>query len=126
MSRTDKDRPEWVQIRDSDFPWPLNAHHMCNMGLSYWQHDCDIDFHVPVTRRNGKFRGCEYWPRYIDNDKLYGRGRYRRSREFKKDKKARSDLRRLRSKWNTLERDDIDSNENLPTQRWLWRRWYWD
>lgn len=125
MSKTDKTRPFWVQLRDPDFPWPISAHHGCYRHLGNGMQECDIDFPLPKTRR-GKWRGCEYWNRYRDNDKVFGRGRYRRSREFKKDKKARADLRRLRSKWKIAECDDIDSNENLPTQRWLWRGWYWD
>lgn len=124
MSRTDKTRPYWVQLRDPNFPWPIKAHHGC-MGTSHSNsRECDLDFPMPVTR-NRKF-GCTYWNKWRDNDKIYGRGRYRRSREFKKDKIARADLRRLRAKWMRIERDDIDSNENLPTQRWLWHGWYWD
>ena len=126
MSRTDKTRPYWVQLRDPDFPYKLIAKHWNCIGTKYIKaKECDLDFPMPMTRRKHD-RGCAWWPKYRDNDKIYGRPNYRRGRDFKKDRKARADLRRLRSKWKTIDREDIDSNENLPTQRWLWRKWYWD
>lgn len=125
MSKTDKTRPYWVQFRDPEFAYDLKAHHYCT-GTGYHNaRECDLDFPIPKVRRE-TLRTCEWWPRYRDNDKVYGRSDYRRGRYFKKDRKARADLRRLRNKWKTIDREDIDSNENLPTQRWLWRKWYWD
>lgn len=125
MSKTDSTRPYWVQLRDPSFPYKLNPHHRC-VGTHYAR-ECDLDFPLPVTR-GGRF-GCEIWPKYRDNDKIYGRPRYRRSYKSFQDGRARADLRRLRNNWkkyDALDREDIDSNENLPSQRWLWRRWYWD
>ena len=127
MSRTDKDRPYWVQLRDPAFPWPIRETHMCNRRWGALdQHKCDLDFPLPASRRKG-WRGCEYWPRYTDYNKLWGRPGYRRSFGSFQDRRARADLRRLRAKWlKMLEIKDIDSSENLPTSRWLWREWYWD
>lgn len=125
MSRTDKTDPYWVQLRDPGFKWPIRAHHQC-YGSSYRNaRACDLDFPGPPTR--GKWRGCEYWPRYWDNDKLYGRPRYRRSHGSFQDRKARADLRRLRAAWvRESDREEIDSTHNAPSRRWCWRRWYWD
>ena len=125
MSRTDKDRPYWVQLRDPGFKWPIRAHHRC-IGTSYSNsRECDLNFPLPRTR--GRTFGCEWWPRYRDNDKIYGRRNWRRSFGSFQDGRARADLRRLRAKWlREPIRKDIDSTENLPTSRWRWRRWYWD
>lgn len=125
MSRTDKTRPYWVQLRDPDFPWPIRQIHRHNHYFGN-NPECDIDFPMPRTR-TGFHRGCEYWPRYRDNDKIYGRSGYRRSLRSFQDGRVRADLRRLKSKWlKECEREEIDSTENLPTSRWRWRRWYWD
>lgn len=125
MSRTDKTRPYWVQLRDPDFPWPIRARHSC-VGTSYMNMtECDLDFPLPRTRTK---RGtCEHWPRYRDNEKIYGHSRWRRRWGSFQDGRARADLRRLKARW-LKETDDmeIDSTENLPTSRWRWRRWYWD
>lgn len=126
MSRTDATRPYWVQLRDPDFPWGITEYH--HHWGSRWREsqECDLGYPVPVTRRVG-FRACELWPKYRDNHKIYGRTRYRRSFKSFQDGRARADLRRLKAKWiREPIRGDIDSNENLPTSRWRWRRWYWD
>ncbi len=125
MSRTDKDRPYWVQLRDPGFKWPIRAHHNHRWpsGRSSW--DCDLDFPLPVTRRS-HWR-CEWWPRYTDNDKIYGRSHWRRSFGSFQDRRARARLRELRSAWiRETDRGEIDSTLNSPTRRWLWRSWYWD
>lgn len=126
MSKTDKTRPYWVQMRDSDFPYPLRAFHR-HYGQIWRNHpECNIDLPKPITRRI-HHNSCEWWPRYRDHDKIWGRGKYRRSREFKQDRRARASLRQLKATWKKeVNREDIDSTENLPTQRWLWRGWYWD
>ncbi len=127
MSKTDKDRPYWVQLRDPGFPWSIRETHMCHRrwGMAS-QHECDLDFPLPRIRWQG-WRACEYWPRYRDYDKIYGRPRYRRSFGSFQDGRARADLRRLKAKWlREPVTDDIDSTENMPTSRWRWRRWYWD
>lgn len=127
MSRTDKTDPYWVQLRDPDFPWPIRESHMCNRnwGMSD-PHECDLDFPIPRTRWKG-FRACEYWPRYKDYNKIWGRPRYRRSFKSFQDGRARTDLRRLKARWlKESDREEIDSTENVPTSRWRWRRWYWD
>jgi hypothetical protein len=123
MSRTDKTRPYWVQLRDPLFPWPLRAHHR-----HHWPwpgHECNLDFPLPVTRGRGS---CKWWPRDKDNDKIYGRRRYQRTYPSFHNQ-ARASLRNLRAQWlkaTPEDREDIDSRENLPTARWLWRSWYWD
>lgn len=121
MSRTDKTRPYWVQMRDPQFPYGVTASHWCNGGR------CDLDFPVPVTRRQG-WRGCELWARYQHNNKLYGRSNWRRNHPSH-DGPARAALRRLRQQWLKVtveDRQDIDSTTDAPTQRWLWRGWHWD
>lgn len=125
MSRTDKTRPYWVQLRDPGFKWPIRQVHRHNHYFGD-NPQCDIDFPMPRVRV-GKYRGCEYWPRWLDNDKIWGRPRYRRSFGSFQDRRARADLRRLKAEWlREPIRGDIDSTENLPTRRWLWARWYWD
>lgn len=127
MSRTDKTDPYWVQLRDPGFRWPIRQMHMCNRRWGMLEpHECDLDFPAPRTRRKDS-RACEYWPRYRDYSKIYGRPRYRRSFGPFQDRRARADLRRLKAEWlREPIRGDIDSTENLPTRRWLWARWYWD
>lgn len=126
MSRTDKTRPFWVQLRDPLFPWPIREFHY-HHGCFGTTPECDIDFPVPRSRRYGPLRSCEYWPRYKDYNKIWGRNGYRRSFKSFQDGRARADLRRLRAMWlKETDRQEIDSTENLPTSRWRWRRWYWD
>lgn len=129
MSRTDKTDPYWVQMRDPGFPYRLTEHHFHH--LSWWRGECEIDFPIPITRRprwspeNGI--RCEYRPWYWDNDKLYGRSRWRRRWGSFQDRRARADLRRLKSRWlKETDLAEIDSTQNVPTSRWRWRRWYWD
>ena len=121
MSRTDKTRPYWVQLRDPLFKYGLRAVHY------HWLNDeCNLDFPMPVTRR--KDRGCSWWPPYGDNEKIYGRSNWRRSHPGH-DGRARAALRRLRADWLKTApegREDIDSTEDAPTARWLWRAWWWD
>ena len=125
MSRTDKTRPYWVQLRDPDFPWPITERHH-HHGCFGTTKECDIDFPLPVTRRQG-LRPCEYWCKYSHNNKIYGRSGYRRSFRSFQDRRARGKLRELRYKWlRETDREEIDSTENAPSHRWLWRRWYWD
>lgn len=125
MSRTDKTRPYWVQLRDPDFPWPIRAHHRCVASSYCASKECDLHFPVPVTR--GPRWGCEYWCEYKHNSKIYGRPGYRRSFRSFQDRRARGKLRELRYKWlRETDREEIDSTEDAPSQRWLWRRWYWD
>jgi hypothetical protein len=129
MSKTDKTRPYWVQVRDPDFPYKLKAWHR-HYGTGWYNgQGCQIDFPPSRTRRYsyGNFSLCEWWPQYKDYDKIWGRSGYRRSSEFNQDGRARTDLRRLRSKWKKeINQENIDSHENLPTKRWLSRSWYWD
>lgn len=120
MSKTDKTRPYWVQVRDPSFSYKLYPHHFCRN-----RDECDLYYPMPVTRRDS-FRKCELWPRWRVNDKMYGRNRWHRTHPGQEGG-MRMDLRRLRSKWKkAYDIEDIDSKENLPTQRWLWKRWYWD
>lgn len=125
MSRTDKTRPYWVQLRDPGFPWPIREvhyHHGC-FGTTP---QCDIDFPLPMTRGLG-LKGCEYRPRYGDYEKVWGRRRYRRSLGSFQDRRVRMDLRRLRASWlKETDREEIDSTQSMPTSRWRWRRWWWD
>ena len=125
MSRTDKDRPYWVQLRDPDFPWPVKEHHnhwWPGSGARPWE--CDLGFPLPRTRR--KWRNCEIWIKWRFNDKVYGRSGWRR-RHPGQEGRARAVARRLRRDWiKTVDREDIDSYADAPSQRWLWRRWYWD
>jgi hypothetical protein len=126
MSRTDKDRPYWVQLRDPGFKWPIRAHHNHWWPRGRDAQDCDLDFPLPVTRRG--HRGCEWWPRYRDNDKLYGRSDWRR-RHPGREGRARACLRKLRQDWiktAAQDRGGIDSTRDAPTQRWVWMKWYWD
>lgn len=128
MSKTDKTRPAWVQLTDKVKDVKYHVRHRCH------NRECNIGIWMPSTRRDvgltlaGLRDSCHIWPRYQDNDKIYGRrptGKSRRA--FSMDGRARADLRRLRHKWLiTAEVEDIDSTENLPTQRWLWAHWYWD
>lgn len=127
MSRTDKTRPHWVQLRDPLFPWPLRAIHRHHGSRRYGipGKQCDLDFPLPVTRGRGL---CELWPRWRDNDKIYGRGHWRRTYPSFHGK-ARMSLRSLRAQWLKAAREDwedIDSRQDAPTRRWVWRRWYWD
>ena len=125
MSHTDKTDPFWVQLRDPGFRWPVVAHHF-HHGLFGTTRGCDLDYPLPRTRR-GRFHGCEYWPRWMDNDKIYGRSRWRRRWGSFQDHRARADLRRLKAKWlKETDREEIDSTENAPSPRWCWRKWYWD
>lgn len=128
MSRTDKTRPYWVQMRDPQFPYGLTVWHW-----HYYSHECIPDFPVPAPRRNGvkctlRLGGCRLWPRYGDHDKIFGRSNWRRHHPAH-DGRARAALRRHRSDWlKTMphDREDIDSTLDAPTQRWLWKSWYWD
>jgi hypothetical protein len=128
MSKTDKTRPYWVQLTDKLKDVKVHIHHYC------YTRECNVGIWMPRPRQgpsgslNNLFDYCHVWPRYQDNDKIYGRRPTGKSRRMdSKDGRARADLRRLRHKWLTAaEVDDIDSTENLPTQRWLWAHWYWD
>jgi hypothetical protein len=127
MSRTDKTRPYWVQLRDPRFPYGLTAWHW-----HYHSHLCEPDFPIPPTRREGKKTrlrgGCEWWPKYGDHDKVFGRSGWRRNHPSH-DGSARMSLRALRAHWLKAachDREDIDSRQDAPTQRWLCRHWYWD
>lgn len=125
MSRTDKTRPYWVQLRDPHFKWTIVEHHY-HHGCFGTTQECDIDFPLPRTRRVG-FKPCEYWFKYRDNEKVYGHSRWRRRWGSFQDGRARADLRRLKARWlKETDEQEIDSTENLPTSRWRWRRWYWD
>lgn len=132
MSKTDKTDPYWVQLRDPDFKWGVRAHHYHH--LRGWDGVCRIVWPTPPTRRPGwRLRmtqgniDCEFWPRYMDNDKVYGRSRWRRRWGSFQDHRVRADLRRLKARWlKETDREEIDSTENMPTSRWRWRRWYWD
>lgn len=120
MSRTDSTRPYWVQLRDPLFPYVLQAIHR------HKGRECGLDFPLPTTRCG--YRGCEIWTRYRDNDKIYGRRRWRRTHPGQEGR-ARASLRHLRGEWLKTaprDREDLDSTEDAPTSRWLWRRWYWD
>lgn len=122
MSKTDKTRPDWVQLRDPGFKFGVVEFHFHRKG-----HECDISERLPVTRRNGGLSWCTLWPKYADMGKTLGRPRFRRSFKSFQDGRARADLRRLRAKWlKETDRQEIDSTDNLPTSRWRWRRWYWD
>jgi len=128
MSKTDKTRPYWVQLTDSLKEVKVNIDHNCN------GRECTPSIWMPPTRRgpwpsiSERLARCGIWPRYQDNDKIYGRRPKNPDRRMlSKDGRARMDLRRLRHKWLTaVEVEDIDSTENAPTQRWLWQCWYWD
>jgi len=127
MSRTDKDRPYWVQVRDRLFPYGLTAWHW-----HYHSHHCNPEFPLPPTRRQGKRTlrrgGCQWWPKYGDHDKIFGRSNYRRNHPGH-DGRARAALRRLQADWLKTapgDRRDIDSGLDAPSQRWLWNGWYWD
>lgn len=127
MSRTDKTRPYWVQLRDPLFPYGLRAFHH-HYG-AHWKAatECDLSVVLPVTRRRTNYR-CRLWPRYGDNDKVFGRSNWRRNHPGH-DGRARASLRQLRAAWLKIPRghwEDIDSMQDAPTQRWLWRSWYWD
>lgn len=128
MSKTDKTRPYWVQLRDPLFPYGLSATHFCHNELRrrHYGSECDLDFPLPVTRRAE--HGCSLWPRYRDNDKIYGRSRWRRNYPSM-DGRARASLRKLRADWLKTapeDREDIDSRTDVPRSKWLWRSWYWD
>lgn len=132
MSRTDKTRPYWVQLRDPEFRYPLHESHSCDKPTwqrYYRQNGCDLKFPLPPTRR-GMWRGCEIWCRYRDYDKVFGRRPIGKKRKgWGKDGAARAHLRKLRHGWLTTAPEDydtIDSFERAPTQRQLWRCWYWD
>lgn len=128
MSKTDKTRPYWVQLTDKVKDVEYRIQHRCH------SRECNVGIWMPRPRQGevltprSLWDYCHVWPRYQDNDKIYGRhptGKSRRA--YSRDGRARTDLRRLRHKWLTaVEVDDIDSTENLPTQRWLWAHWYWD
>jgi len=128
MSRTDKTRPYWVQLTDRVKDVKYRVQHRC------YNRECNIAIWMPRPRQGpvltprSIYDYCHVWPRYQDNDKIYGRRPSGRKRSaFGGDGAARTDLRRLRHKWLTAtETADIDSTENLPTQRWLWRCFYWD
>lgn len=136
MSKTDKTRPWWVQLRDDpDIPSRVvhsNWWHTRNRG------SCEPVFPLPVTRRPSlewelrhntfDWPRCEIWSRYRDNEKLWGRSRWRR-RYPSKHGASRASLRRLQADWRKTPaayRDEIDSTLDAPTNRWVWRRWYWD
>lgn len=125
MSRTDKTDPYWVKIARRDYSVkPLHRHY----GREFWERGgvCDLADPLPRTRR-GRWRGCENWCSSYGPyaDKVFGR--YPRSRKaWGKDGRARATLRRLKHKWATVDREDIDSFEAAPYQRWLWAKWYWD
>lgn len=136
MSRTDKTRPWWVQLRDPGLGLSLRVQH------SIWHHmrhgaDCVPQFPVPVTRRpsfawslrnDPSGPGCEIWTRYDDHEKLWGRSGWRR-RHPGMQGRARASLRQLQADWRktaAADRDAIDSTLDAPTSRWVWRHWYWD
>lgn len=126
MSKTDKTRPYWVQLRDPTLPYQRTEWHR-HFGSHFEEHGCDLSWPLPRTRRSGQ-RGCEVWSRYRDNEKLWGRSGWRRSYPNKHGS-ARMALRRLQADWRktaAADRDTIDSTLDAPTNRWVWRRWYWD
>jgi hypothetical protein len=128
MSKTDKTRPYWVQLTDKVKDVQYHTVHHCE------NRECNEGIWMPRPRQGvvltprSLYDFCHVWPRYQDNDKIYGRRPKNPGRRMlSKDGRARMDLRRLRHKWLTaVEVEDVDSTENLPTQRWLWRCWYWD
>jgi hypothetical protein len=124
MSKTDKTRPYWVQLTDLVKDVEYQISHRCADSRN-----CEVVIWMPPPRNGAAgWAKCHVWPRYKDNDKIYGRRPKNPGRRMlSKDGRARMDLRRLRHKWLTaVEVEDIDSTENIPTQRWLWRCWYWD
>jgi hypothetical protein len=135
MSHTDKHRPMWVQIGDPE-----------NRGFKRQMHDhrnhveCDLDWPIEMPEpgelqlRTYEFlfqwrrTGCYWWPTpkaWAAGIVGRGRGRPRTQREhgLPRDGRARMDLRRLRHKWLSQPREDIDSGEDLPTNMWLWHKW---
>lgn len=137
MSKTDKTRPWWVQLQDPKLGLPLRVRH------SNWWHMrfgamCQPHFPLPATRRPSlrwqllhnvfDWHQCEVWSRYRDIEKIHGRSGWRRSYPNKHGS-ARMALRRLQADWRktaAADRDTIDSTLDAPTNRWVWRRWYWD
>jgi len=127
MSRTDKDRPYWVQVRDPLFPYRLRAFHR-HHGKLWQERGCDIDFPMPIPRGRRDHANCEWWPKHKDYEKIFGRSGWRRTHPGQEGR-ARMAVRRLISNWIKTapgDREDIDSYQDAPSQRWLWRRWYWD
>jgi len=127
MSRTDKTRPYWVQMRDPGFPYVLRAHHR-HHGTLWRERGCDLDFPMPIPRGRRDWANCEWWPKYRDYGKLWGRTNWRRNHPGH-DGRARAALRMARIDWRKTaprDRGDIDSGRDAPTRRWLWRAWYWD
>lgn len=128
MSRTDKTRPYWVQMRDPLFPWGKKLWHW-----HYHDHECHPEFPMPPTRRHGgrntlRRGGCQWWPKYGDHEKIFGRSGWRRTHPGQEGR-ARAAARRLITEWIKTaadDREDIDSYQDAPSQRWLWRKWYWD
>lgn len=128
MSKTDKTRPYWVQLTDRVKNVQYHVQHRCA------SRDCNEAIWMPRPRQTPAltprsiYDFCHVWPRYQDNDKIFGRRpRGSQRRAYSRDGVARADLRRLRHKWlTTADAQDIDSRENLPSNRWLWRGFYWD
>lgn len=128
MSKTDKTNPYWVKLARME--WGAKPRH--------WHHGrwftgvCEVVTPMPRSRRNGMedVNGCEIWQSYYNDyggNKIWGRFPKGDSRkDFGKDGRARMELRRLKHKWATVAREDIDSFEAAPYQRWLWAKWYWD
>lgn len=121
MSHTDDTDPWWVQIRR--MPKSMLDERHWHHGYFGTTPECDLDFPLPRTRRMG-FKPCEYWFRCADYAKVLGRSRWRRKWGSFQDRRARADLRNLKGKWlKESDREEIDSTDKLPTNRWRWRRW---
>lgn len=130
MSRTDKTNPYWLKIRRREGAVKgFYEHHRC--GWDRYQrirHPCDLDEPRPINR-GGKWQRCEIWPKYSENNMLYGRHPDRSARKalgFEGGIRAR--LVRQRRDWR-LEpiREDIDSSLGAPRRHCQVRDpWYWD
>lgn len=125
MSRTDKTDPWWLKLSRKE--WHAQEEHT-HHGPRFTG-VCEVIAPLPPTRGK-RHHACEVWQSYYNSpfgDKIWGRHPKGKQRRLcGNDGRARSTLRRLKHKWATVDREDIDSFEAAPYQRWLWAKWYWD
>lgn len=128
MSKTDKTRPHWVQIREMDtrnlIAW--HRHHG-----SKWQQEqvCDLDYPLPRHHPDWDRRSCEWHFRHRENHIVYGRRPNKATRkELGFEGRNRALLRKLRYEWlHETERDTIDSFYGAPKRhRQVCDPWDWD
>ena len=132
MSKTDKTNPYWVQIRRREGAVKgFYEHHRCVLGRP-----CNLGEPLPVTRSgvsrvwNPERRyACEIWPKYSENNMIFGRRPKRSTRKaYGFEGAIRAELRRLRRQWAyEPDRESIDSSWGAPRRRCQVRDpWHWD